>query len=124
MVLFQKCVRWFGYTRSWEPLVFMVFAKSYLSFFPFTETLVRKFVKYCQLCVLCNNRICRFYPSRFIYLFIYWNTVKGRQTASTHRKTIVSWLPHKAVKSCPYIQLKTIYSTTWHFTLLFNKTVE
>ena len=48
-----------------------------------------------------------------IYLFtIYWNTVKGRQTASTHRKTIVAWLPLKAVKSCPFIQFKTIYSTT------------
>ena len=46
------------------------------------------------------------------YIYIYWNTVKGRQTASTHRKTIVAWLPHKAVKGCPYIQFKTIYSTT------------
>jgi hypothetical protein len=42
---------------------FMVFAKSYLPFFPFTEMLVTKFVKRYQLCVLCNNRICRFYPS-------------------------------------------------------------
>jgi hypothetical protein len=41
----------------------MVFAKSYLPFFPFTETLVTKFAKRYQLCVLCNNRICRFYPS-------------------------------------------------------------
>ena len=41
---------------------FMVFAKSYLPFIPFTETLVTKFVKRYQLCVLCNNRICRFYP--------------------------------------------------------------
>jgi hypothetical protein len=49
---------------------------------------------------------------RGYYIYIYWNTVKGRQTASTHRKTIVAWLPHKAVKSCPYIQFKTIYSTT------------
>jgi hypothetical protein len=24
----------------------------------------------------------------------------------------VAWLPHKVVKSCPYIQFKTIYSTT------------
>ena len=48
----------------------------------------------------------------YIYIYIYWNTAKGRQTASTHRKTIVAWLPHKAVKSCPYIQFKTIYSTT------------
>jgi hypothetical protein len=31
------------------------------------------------------------------YIYIYWNTVKGCQTASTHRKTIVAWLPHKAV---------------------------
>jgi hypothetical protein len=42
----------------------MVFAKSYLPFLPFTETLVTKFVKRYQLCVLCNNRICRFYPNR------------------------------------------------------------
>jgi hypothetical protein len=35
----------------------------YLPFLPFTETLVTKFVKRYQLCVLCNNRICRFYPS-------------------------------------------------------------
>ena len=42
---------------------FMVFAKSYLPLFPFTEMLVTKFVKRYQLCVLCNNRICRFYPS-------------------------------------------------------------
>ena len=42
---------------------FVVFAKSYLQFLPFTETLVIKFVKRYQLCVLCNNRICRFYPS-------------------------------------------------------------
>ena len=40
----------------------MVFAKSYLPFLPFTETLVTKFVKSYQLFVLCNNRICRFYP--------------------------------------------------------------
>ena len=40
-----------------------VFAKSYLPFLPFTETLVTKFVKRYQLCVLCNNCICRFYPS-------------------------------------------------------------
>jgi hypothetical protein len=46
--------------------------------------------------------------------------VKGRQTASTHRKTIVAWLPHKAVKSCPYIQFKTIYSTT----LPYSKSVK
>ena len=46
------------------------------------------------------------------YIYIYWNTVKGRQTASTHRKTIVAWLLHKAVKSYPYIQFTTIYSTT------------
>ena len=31
-----------------------VFAKSYLPFLPFTETLVRKFVKRYQLCVLYN----------------------------------------------------------------------
>ena len=29
-------------------------AKSYLPFLPFTETLVTKFVKRYQLCVLCN----------------------------------------------------------------------
>jgi hypothetical protein len=29
----------------------------------FAETLVTKFVKRYQLCVLCNNRICCFYPS-------------------------------------------------------------
>jgi hypothetical protein len=34
----------------------MVFAKSYLPFLPFTETLVTKFVKRYQLCVLCNNK--------------------------------------------------------------------
>ena len=45
-------------------------------------------------------------------IYIYWITVEGRQTASTHRKNSVAWLPHKAVKSCPYIQFKTIYSTT------------
>jgi hypothetical protein len=39
----------------------MVFAKSYLPFLPFTETLVTKFVIRYQLCVLSNNRICRFY---------------------------------------------------------------
>ena len=33
---------------------FVVFAKSYLLFLPFTETLVTKFVKRYQLCVLCN----------------------------------------------------------------------
>ena len=33
---------------------FMVFAKSYLPFLPFTEMLVTKFVKRYQLCVLCN----------------------------------------------------------------------
>jgi hypothetical protein len=38
----------------------MVFAKSYLPFLPFTETLVTKFVKRYQLCILCNNRICCF----------------------------------------------------------------
>jgi hypothetical protein len=32
----------------------MVFAKSYLPFLPFTETLVTQFVKHYQLCVLCN----------------------------------------------------------------------
>jgi hypothetical protein len=36
--------------------------------------------------------------------------VKGRQTASTHRKTIVAWLPHKAVKSCPFIQANHMIS--------------
>ena len=46
------------------------------------------------------------------YIYIAWNSVKGRQTASTHKKTIVAWIPYKAVKSCPYIQFKTIYSTT------------
>ena len=35
-------------------LFFMVFAKSYLPFLPFTETLVTKLVKRFQLCVLCN----------------------------------------------------------------------
>ena len=44
-------------------------------------------------------------------MYIYWNTVKGRQTASTHWKTSVAWLPHKAVKSCPYVQFKSIYIT-------------
>jgi hypothetical protein len=32
----------------------MVFAKSYLPFLPFTDTLVTKFAKRYQLCVLCN----------------------------------------------------------------------
>jgi hypothetical protein len=40
---------------------FMVFAKSYLPFLPFTETLVTEFLKRYQLCVLCNNRICGFF---------------------------------------------------------------
>ena len=44
-------------------IFFMVFAKSYLPILPYTETLVTKFVKRYQLCILCNNRICRFYPS-------------------------------------------------------------
>ena len=35
-------------------LFFMVFAKSYLPFLPFTETLVTKFAKRYQVCVLCN----------------------------------------------------------------------
>ena len=38
-------------------------AKSYLPFLPFSETLVTKFVKRYQLCVLLQNHICRFYPS-------------------------------------------------------------
>ena len=40
----------------------MVFAKSYLPFLPFTETLVTKFVKRYQLCVLCSNRIIQLLP--------------------------------------------------------------
>ena len=42
----------------------------------------------------------------FIYLFIYWNTVKSGQTASTHRKTSVAWLPRKALKVVRIYSLK------------------
>jgi hypothetical protein len=47
--------------------------------------------------------------NRHSFTGILWRAVKQHQLTG---KTIVAWLPHKAVKSCPYIQFKTIYSTT------------
>ena len=79
---------------------------TYINTFPRSAYLSCKYAM--QICKLTVNVIHKM-P---LYIYIYWNTVKGRQTASTHRKTIVAWLPHKAVKSCPFIQFKTIYSTT------------
>jgi hypothetical protein len=49
-----------------------------------------------------------FAETRIPCIYIYWNTVKGRQTASTRRKTIVAWLPHKAVKSTNNLKKVTL----------------
>jgi hypothetical protein len=60
---FEQTITDFLYTI---PCVYF-WTKSYLPFLPLTETLVTKFVKRYQLCVLCNIRLGKFFVSRLVF---------------------------------------------------------